>query len=191
MAGGGPGGSSLGVTDGTVTVRPTSIIDLDPTFFSVTDGGSGIAQVTLVAPSSTPIGAQIFATVNQSIPNTTATALVYSTAGYANGVTFTPGANPLTILTAGKYQINWGALFDASAVGTFRDGRLMVNGATISDYDSVGVSAGALTVRGSIELNLAVNDTIGVDVFQNSAGALNINGGLGFPYVFITVRKVA
>lgn len=41
------GGSSLSVTDGTTTVDPTTTLDLDPTYFAVSDEGSDTAGVTI------------------------------------------------------------------------------------------------------------------------------------------------
>lgn len=45
-------GGSIAVSDGTTTVDPVTLVNLDPTFFDVTDGGSDDAQVTFVGEAS-------------------------------------------------------------------------------------------------------------------------------------------
>ncbi|HEY6033238.1 MAG TPA: hypothetical protein VIV58_03235, partial [Kofleriaceae bacterium] len=45
--GGGGGGTALTVTDGTTSVNPTTLLDLDPKFFTVTNETGGAAGVTL------------------------------------------------------------------------------------------------------------------------------------------------
>ncbi|MCB1008456.1 MAG: hypothetical protein KDB94_06135, partial [Acidobacteria bacterium] len=42
------GGGSVDVTDGTTTVSPATTLSFDPTYFDVTDGGSGEAGITFI-----------------------------------------------------------------------------------------------------------------------------------------------
>jgi hypothetical protein len=135
------------------------------------------------------IGASVFNSANEPIPDSVQTDVTFDSSLYSDGVTFTAGANPITILTAGKYQIDWGILFDAAAGGSLRDSRLLLNGAAINGYAAVGPSTLPFTANGAVELSLSIGDTIGVAVFQNSGGNLNIMAG--FPYISLSVRKVA
>jgi hypothetical protein len=99
------------------------------------------------------------------------------------------GINPLTIVTAGKYQINWGFLFTAAAAGTLREGRLILNAATIiGDVTRIPLTSN-ISIEGATEYLLGVGDTIGVQAFQNSGSAQAVLGIASYS-PFITVRKV-
>lgn len=46
------GSGSIATTDGTTTVNPTTLLDVDPTFFDLTDLGSGTSGLTFVGEAS-------------------------------------------------------------------------------------------------------------------------------------------
>lgn len=140
----------------------------------------------------TDVGARTTRSTNQTIAASTFTDVSFNTSVYAVGVTFTAGINPLKILTAGKYQINWGMAFaNDSSGGTARQGQLMLNASTIIDFsnaiDAAFPAGFVYSVKGSTEFLLAVNDTIGVQAF--SSVTTDVVGGFNYS-PFITVRRV-
>jgi hypothetical protein len=202
-----------------ITQTPTSIADIDPADIGdilsdgsvpfAADESMGNHKLTNVtdptnpqdaatkayvdAHSSVDIGARTTRSTNQTISASTFTDVSFNTNVYAVGVTFTSGINPLKILTAGKYQINWGLVFaNDSSGGTARQAQIVLNGATIIDFsnhiDAAFPAGFVYAVKGATEFLLGVNDTIGMQAF--SSVTTDVVGGFNYS-PFITVRKVA
>lgn len=132
---------------------------------------------------STPAGPPAFAgcrvkpTANQSIANSTNTAVVfdsevYDTDAYHNNVT----NNTRMTIPAGKagyYQMNAMVQYDANATG-IRDLMIHKNGSQLVYTSRSGQATNLLSMSVSGIFYCAVADYFEVIVFQNSGGALNL-----------------
>lgn len=122
--------------------------------------------------------ARVYRTTNQSISNTTLTAMAPDTVDYDAGspTLFWSGTNPsrLTAPQSGKYVVGCSVLWDTSTTGN-RSVYVCRNGSTSTRLAGEQMSAtngGVLNV--STTLNLALGDYIEFYVLQNSGGSLNI-----------------
>ena len=131
----------------------------------VSVGGGGISN----------IGARVYNTTNQSIPNSVNTALTLNSESYDTNNIHSTSSNTsrLTARTAGKYSIFGTIKLDANATGT-RYIIIYLNGTTkIGENYAEGDSVDLASLSISVIYHLNVDDYVELMVHQNSAGALN------------------
>ncbi len=119
----GGSGSPLAVTDGTTTVDPTTLLDVDPDFFDVTDMGGGQAGLTFVG--------------DVGVTSVTATSPLASSGGATPDISI--GA-PITPLYLADY---WRQPCRAVAVSTtnIATAPAAINGVTLASGDRVLLTA--------------------------------------------------
>lgn len=143
-------------------------------------------ELNLTTGSSGRISAQtlslkrhrIYRGAAQSIPNNTSTTVVFNTVhGTGNAGTLNTGTGVFTITEEGLYLVGATVVFAGNGTGR-REMNINHSGSIIGNDDDSPAGTTADRALSAVALNLfSVNDTIDVDVFQNSGAALNINGG--------------
>lgn len=122
------------------------------------------------------IGARVFNSANQSIPNATNTAVTFNSERYDTDSIHSTAVNTsrLTAVHGGKYLITCNVFFDANATG-IRDFDIRLNGVTFISAARESVSSAAVgsSIITTTIYNLAATDYVECVVFQNSGGALN------------------
>lgn len=148
---------------------------------------NGIYEISL-APA-----ARVFHNANQSINDTTATALAFNSerfdtaAGASNTQHDTVTNNSrLTCRYAGKYMVSAAVRWGNNSTGTRRI-FLRLNGATLIASD-ICPASNEIDQTITTLYDLAVNDYVEVVVFQNSGGALNVEVQSNFSPEFMMVR---
>jgi hypothetical protein len=121
--------------------------------------------------------AYAYHSANQSISNATWTTVALDSERYDSDTIHDLVTNNsrLTCKTAGKYMLVFQGLLAANATG-YRFARFLLNGVTPIVEDgvpSLGASH-ASRLLCSVQWDLAVNDYIEAQVFQDSGGALNL-----------------
>lgn len=129
--------------------------------------------------STKAVAARVYRTTSQSINNVTWTAISFDAEQFDNDTIHEGVTNPtrLTCKTAGVYQITGHANFAPNATGT-RHISIRIGGATfiaLQSSPNLGVGNG---INFSITTiwEMAVNDYAELCVYQDSGGALNIQG---------------
>jgi hypothetical protein len=119
-------------------------------------------------------------TTNQTIANTTRTAISFDTEHYDNDGLFTAGTTTITITRAGVWEIETFISFTANVTG-MRWSAIFLNGAQITQGADVPATGGNTTpVLTVMRRSLIVGDAITCQVFQSSGGALDTsNSGDG------------
>ena len=125
------------------------------------------------------IGAKVYHSVDQSIPNDTYTNLAFNTEDYDTDVIHDTVTNNsrLTCKTAGKYSVTGRVSWASDATG-IRWCTLLKNGSQVSRgnwFSAVGASTTVLIFADI--MSLAVNDYIEIQVYQNRGSALDVLGG--------------
>lgn len=136
------------------------------------------------------VGARVYHNANQSISNTTITALAFNSERFDTDTTHDTSSNNsrLTCKTAGKYQITGQVRWASNATG-IRLVFLRVNGS-----DSIAAVSRLSTGTVNDDLNvttvwsLAVNDYVEVCVYQDSGGSLNVTVASNFSPEFMMHR---
>lgn len=125
----------------------------------------------------------VYSTVNQSIPNSTATILTFDTEVFDNDNMYDPASNTrLTVRTAGKYLIIAHVVFDINSSYT-RHVALRKNGNTYLSYVKANAcSVGTTRIQCLAIANLNVNEYVDVVVYQDSGVSLNSLATDGGPY---------
>ena len=122
------------------------------------------------------IGARVYNSANISIPHNTNTILTFDSERWDTDTIHdtTTNTSRLTCKTAGKYIISAGVEFSADTAQQ-RQVKILLNGTTVIAYHSNDTS-NVPTPRFAISTpyNLAVNDYVEVQVYQNSGSALNV-----------------
>lgn len=118
---------------------------------------------------------------NQSILNTTNTALTFDTNDYDLGSVHSTSVNTsrFTMPTTGFYLISGQALWNNSAAGNFRVLQIKKNGTTLitQSYACAPTAGNNPTCFVSVPLSLAASDYVEFVVQQDSGGALSVLGG--------------
>jgi len=121
--------------------------------------------------------AQIGRSTDQSIPNSTLTAVLWTTevSDSHSGHSTVTNTSRYTATVAGLYQVSCSLPWDPNATGV-REMFFRVNNTTSTPGDRAQASTVATIMTSSTRLlRLAVNDYVEVVVWQNSGGALNIS----------------
>ena len=169
--------ASISVTDGTTTVNPASTIDFT-SGATVSSGGAGIADVSITAGGGF-VGARIWNSSNQSIPDSLDTALSFDTVIFDTGSFANLGAHPtrLTIPSNGYYECG-GCTAIAGNATTFQ-GQIVIhlNGVGADElvsnaWAAPGVTGNAIGSIGTV-YSFTAGDYIELINYQNSGSAKN------------------
>lgn len=146
--------------------------------------GTGITFVSGIGFNSCSI------TINStfSVPNN-----VYTTVDFTNDESDIDGLHSLVtnnssiyIKTPGLYLVNFNLVFTANGTGT-RAAKVLVNGATRKEYFMAPTSSTKCVVQGMLYVRIDTSgDNIRMEAFQNSGGALDIEGTNSY----LSVKKV-
>ena len=134
--------------------------------------------------SSTPtfVGAKVYKSAGQSIPNATFTVLTFDLESFDTNTFHDNSTNNSRITIpagkAGKYAVQWQAVWTANATGS-RNTKLLKNGADAA-YGVWSVSVGAsdpTSYNNNAILDLAVGDYLEITLGQGSGGSLTVAAG--------------
>jgi hypothetical protein len=140
---------------------------------------SGVPSwATPAGGSSTFVGCAVFTTSNQSIPNSTYTAINFNSESIDTDAfhSTTTNTSRITIPSgkAGKYSIAFNVMYDPSVTGS-RSINVYKNGATLMGSGEVQGSAGSYVYNsGFFIAELAVADYLEFMIYQTSGGALTV-----------------
>jgi hypothetical protein len=122
--------------------------------------------------------------VNQSFANATTALVTWNTSGISRGG-FNVALNEVTVPFNGIYTINTAIFWAGNATGS-RLTKIMINGLE-KTRSLVAVGANlSNTATSNLEIFLVAGETISVEAYQNSGGALNAQADLSR----LTVRYV-
>lgn len=136
------------------------------------------------------IGARVYHNANQSITDATVTFLSFNNERWDTNSFHdnTTNNSRLTCPLAGKHLIVCTLEFASNATG-FRQANFKLNNTTyIGGLVCVSVTGAGTFVGITTIYNLALNDYIQVEVYQNSGGALNVTTGANYSPEFMIVR---
>lgn len=122
------------------------------------------------------IGARVYNSIAQSIPNAASTALTFNSAYFdTDGMHDPLGVDPsrLTATTKGKYIVTANVGLDPNAVGTRSVGIKLNNSTFVAQQNWAGFTGDSNIVSVSATISMNVGDYVQVVVYQNSGGALN------------------
>lgn len=154
---------------------------------------SGDATVTgtltagaIVAPGITTPICSVAKTAVQSIPDSTATTLT-SWSAAATGLYTTAPFNTTTgictVTETDKFPITATVVWSNSSNAGSREIRVLINGATTFSVKADNQPNSDITLNYTqvltTKLALTAGDTIQIQVYQNTGGALNVNAGTG------------
>lgn len=129
-------------------------------------------------------GARVYGNANQSIPDNTNTALIFTTADYDQAEFWDAGApTRFTISIPGVYNIQGSVSFAANGAGT-RGISVRLNNLTYLAWSLIPSTSTTVQFQFQISTNyqLVVGDYVEIVVWQNSTGALNsVAGGVNTP----------
>lgn len=118
----------------------------------------------------------------QSIPNSAYTVVTFDTEDVDTDGLHSTSSNTgrLTARVPGYYRVWCNLQYAANATGT-RAGRVRKNGATLLYTLPTALSTAAVdaTIGGSFVVQLVATEYVELEAFQDSGGALNIQGGRG------------
>jgi hypothetical protein len=142
--------------------------------YVLTAQGAGVDPAYAAPFSGYTEGARVYHSVDQSIPDITATYLAFDSERYDTDTIHdtTTNNSRLTCQTAGKYIIVFQATFAANATGK-RHFWIRLNGTTNIAYNKQGLdSDNEIMVPVVTIYDLAVGDYVEAGVYQNSGGSL-------------------
>ena len=160
-----------------------------------TDIATNAADIVAIEYSSGRDQALVKAASNKSISTSTTTAVTFGTSvkmptGYAQASSNTTVTVPQDGLYVVEFQIRW-----ANNGTGVRSQNLVVNGSNTYDGHTLQYNRQAMTSTTSeymsqcTVLELNTSDAVGVDVFQNSGGSLNVESGSSHTWLKITRIK--
>jgi len=140
--------------------------------------------------------AGVYRTTNQSIPNATNTNVIFDTEAFDNGDMVDLGTNNerVTIPFAGRYQVSFSVEFASNATGrrriVLRKNGVSGGAGVMQAIDVAASGVNDTEIGGSRLLNLAANDYLELEIYQDSGGALDILGNTSGSAPFLTVYRV-
>ncbi len=144
---------------------------------------SGATAPEWAAPAASSfVGAKVYKSAAQSIPNATFTVLSFDLESFDTNAFHDNSTNNSRITIpsgkAGKYAVQWQAVWAANATGS-RNTKLLKNGADAAyGVWSVTLGAGDTTVyNNNAILSLTAGDYLEISLGQASSGSLNANSG--------------
>lgn len=128
--------------------------------------------------SINPNGVIALRTTAQSIPNNTSTAISWDSEEFDNSSMITPTSSTITVQADGVYTITAEGAFAANATG-IRGLEIVINGGSAAGgayVTTVGAGVSHRIIYANDYL-LAASDTVQINAFQTSGGALNLSIG--------------
>ena len=138
------------------------------------------------------IGARIYNSNIQSIPNATLTALTFNAEYFdTDGMRDPLGVRPnaLTVTTKGKYIVTANVGFNANAVGTRYVGIKLNNSTFVAQQTWAGFTGDSNIVSVTATISMNVGDYVEVIVYQTSGGALDMTVFNQATPVFSAIRQ--
>lgn len=133
------------------------------------------------------VGASYSLSTNPSIPNSTWTTLSFDSKSYDKTNSFSAGV--FTVPSFGTYDIFASAAFVGNTAGE-RDIRILKNGSPLKTLGYTGTPGSPpVRVDGGFSDEFKAGDTISIQVFQNSGGALSLIDGVSSNYCTINKRQ--
>jgi hypothetical protein len=144
---------------------------------------TGLKWATPSSGTAAFVGAKVYKSANQSIPNATWTTLTFNSESFDTDGFHDTSSNTsrMTIPSGkgGKYLVQWQATWDPNATGS-RNTKIILNGNTVAygTWSMALTGAGDSTIHANTAvLSLSVADYIEIQMGQGSGGNLNANGG--------------
>jgi len=137
------------------------------------------------------LGARVYHNANQSISNTTVTALAFNSERWDTDTIHDTATNNsrLTCKTAGKYLIVGQVRFASNATGVRQVDIRLAGSTTIGSGAMNAAGGGNVTIMTVATVaDLAVNDWVDLAVYQDSGGALNVLSSGDSSPEFLMVR---
>ena len=153
-------------------------------YVSSVSAGNGIAVTGTAGEGWTPtvatkfVGAKAYRSSNLSRANNSFVNISFNAEEYDTNGFFTPTSSTMTIPSgfAGYYNIQGSVEYATNATG-LREAGIQLNGTNITYvFQNNAGSVFGTIVNLSATVYLAVGDTVALDSYQNSGGALNIQG---------------
>lgn len=142
---------------------------------------SGATALEWGTAASTPTfaGCLLLRSGNQSIANNTDVAVLFDNEGFDTDSFHSTSTNTSRITIpsgkAGYYQFNYNVMWAANSSG-LREVMLFKNGGRVQYYTALAISSGSQSEAITMIQSAAVGDYFELYVFQNSGGALNLQG---------------
>ncbi|WP_307618754.1 hypothetical protein [Streptomyces sp. V3I7] len=148
-------------------------------------GATGPKGDTGPAGTSVDVGASIYATADQTIPNSTPTQINFSNAAFDTDSMFDSTSSTLVVKTAGRYLLKggllWGFTRNPNAVIKLS---ILVNGDAVAEDEQSAAAYGIgfnLSQDVSTIVRLNVGDVISLDAFQSTGSTAGSVARAGSP----------
>lgn len=143
-----------------------------------------------LAEAMNPARAKLIRTAALAIPNNAQTAPSYQSVVYTEGMTASTATGKLTAQVAGLYIVTGGALWASNATGRRFLQLIRTSGGTTENMArDERAPAGFVGHQVASEVELAVGDTVHLEVFQTSGANLNLQAD--FSPLVLTARRSA
>lgn len=129
-----------------------------------------------------PAACRAYNNANIAVPNNTFTALTFNSERFDTDGMHSTSVNTgrITVTTPGVYTVAAHVNFASNSTG-LRTARIRLNGATVlAVHDSPANSTGSASLTVATIYELALNDYLTVEVFQNSGASLDVVAGGNF-----------
>jgi hypothetical protein len=155
----------------------TIYINVSGTSVSITDGWIAINRLSgpSVIAATESVSAIYQTSAGQSIPNNTATVVVFGTKVYDSHGAMNPSTGVFTCPISGEYQVSGGFYFATAITATATDIQFIAN-KNASSYLGVnntksGTAGAPLTTSGTIRVRCNAGDTLSVSVLQTNSAS--------------------
>lgn len=176
-------------TDGDVVATTGNVISF---YFKIPI--SGWASNVLVSQDSDTRAVAVTAKLvaaSQSIPDATNTVIVFDTANFDTHAAYSTSTGRFTAPVAGIYKVHAAARFATNGTGE-RLIYLRVNGsASVTELEQ-DLANGSFPIRinGAMDVKLNAGDYVEILAYQNSGGALNVEGSAD-PFTYLNISRVS
>jgi hypothetical protein len=124
------------------------------------------------------IGAKVYRSTDQTIPDTTYTNLDFNTAEFDEGELWKAGSSSrLTVPYSGIWFVSSHISFN-NAVGNTRRGKLKVSGNDVADVGISTADSGSTDIFVATPLRLVAGDYITIQAYHNKGSDLTVAGGV-------------
>jgi hypothetical protein len=169
-------GASFGSPNAMLDVRGSGIVTGGLNVGTATGAATGALKISDSIRQSTALGTRAYHNAAQAVATATWTSLALNSELFDNDTIHDLVTNNsrLTCKTAGVYVITGTVSIAASAAGTLRGIRIFLNGVTPLDTVLLPLVVNtSLIINVSGIYNLALNDYVELQMYQDTGGALN------------------
>lgn len=124
---------------------------------------------------------KVYGTANQVIPTGTNTTLTWNSEVFDTDTLHSTAANTgrLTAAIAGKYLVGGEVQWGISALGTYRQGTIYLNGSVVAALGTIGPNAGGTPIQtGSMIIAMAATDYVELVVIHDAGVDQDILKGI-------------